>query len=44
MGKLRIHQKCNGEPETDIDLSHLPNGVYHVKAVGYNSIRVVKNE
>jgi hypothetical protein len=44
VGKLIINQKCNGETETNINLSHLPNGVYHVKAVGYNSIRVVKNE
>jgi hypothetical protein len=42
VGKLVISQKCNGEIETNIDLSHLPNGVYHVKAAGYNAIKVVK--
>jgi hypothetical protein len=44
VGKLAINQKCNGETETNIDLSNLPNGVYHVKAMGYNSVKVVKNE
>jgi hypothetical protein len=43
VGKLVIQQKCNGETETNIDLSNLPNGVYHVKAAGYNSVKVVKN-
>jgi hypothetical protein len=43
VGKLMINQKCNGETETNIDLSNLPNGVYHVKALGYTSIKVVKN-
>jgi hypothetical protein len=43
VGKLVVNQKCNGETETNIDLSNLPNGVYHVKAAGYNSIKVVKN-
>ena len=43
VGKLVINQKCHGETETNIDLSHLPNGVYHVKAAGYNAIKVVKN-
>jgi hypothetical protein len=43
VGKLVINQKCNGETETNIDLSNLPNGVYHVKAVGCHSIKVVKN-
>jgi hypothetical protein len=43
VGKLVIKHKCNGQTETNIDLSHLPNGVYHVKAAGYNSIKVVKN-
>jgi hypothetical protein len=43
VGKLVINQKCAGETETNIDLSNLPNGVYHVKAVGYNSVKVVKN-
>jgi hypothetical protein len=44
VGKLVINQKCHGETETNINLSHLPNGVYHVKAMGYNSIKVVKND
>jgi hypothetical protein len=44
VGKLMINQKCHGETETNIDLSNLPNGVYHVKAAGYNSIKVVKND
>jgi hypothetical protein len=44
VGKLLINQICEGETETNIDLSNLPNGVYHVKAVGYNSIKVVKND
>jgi hypothetical protein len=43
VGELVINQKCAGETETNIDLSNLPNGVYHVKAVGYNSVKVVKN-
>ncbi len=43
MGKLAIDQKCAGETETNIDLSYLPNGVYHVKAAGYNAVKVVKN-
>lgn len=43
VGKLVINQVCEGEPETHIDLSNWPNGVYHIKAVGYNSIKVVKN-
>ncbi len=43
VGKLVVNQSCEGEPETNIDLSNLPNGVYHVKAAGYNSIKVVKN-
>jgi hypothetical protein len=44
VGKLVINQKCHSETETNINLSHLPNGVYHVKAAGYNSIKVVKND
>jgi hypothetical protein len=44
VGKLIINQKCNGETETNINLSHLPNGVYHVKAAGYQSVKVVKND
>ncbi|MBK9300753.1 MAG: T9SS type A sorting domain-containing protein [Bacteroidetes bacterium] len=44
LGKLVINQKCHGETETNIDLSHLPNGVYHVKAAGYQSVKVVKND
>ena len=43
VGKLVINQKCNGETETNIDLSNLPNGVYHVKAAGYHSIKIIKN-
>jgi hypothetical protein len=43
VGKLVINQKCNGETETNIDLSNLPNGVYHVKAAGYHSVKVIKN-
>jgi hypothetical protein len=43
VGKLVIQQKCNGETETNIDLSNLPNGVYHVKAAGYQSVKVIKN-
>jgi hypothetical protein len=43
VGKLVINQKCTGETETNIDLGNLPNGVYHVKALGYTSIKVVKN-
>jgi hypothetical protein len=43
VGKLVINQKCAGETETNIDLGNLPNGVYHVKALGYTSIKVVKN-
>ncbi len=44
VGKLVVNQSCEGETETNIDLSNLPNGVYHVKAVGYNSIKVIKKE
>lgn len=43
MGKLVIDQKCAGETETNIDLSYLSNGVYHVKAAGHNAIKVLKN-
>ncbi|MBK9482356.1 MAG: hypothetical protein IPO02_10345 [Bacteroidetes bacterium] len=43
VGKLIINQKCQDETETNIDLTHLPNGVYHVKAAGYQSIKVIKN-
>jgi hypothetical protein len=43
LGKLLIHQKCAEQTSSDINLSHLPNGVYQVKAKGYNSIKVVKN-
>jgi hypothetical protein len=43
VGKLVINQKCAGETETNIDLGNLPNGVYHVKAEGYHSIKVVKS-
>ncbi len=43
VGKLVVNQPSAGETETNIDLSNLPNGVYHVKAAGYNSIKVVKN-
>jgi hypothetical protein len=43
VGKLVINQKCNGEIETNIDLRNLPNGVYHVKAAGYHSVKVVKS-
>jgi uncharacterized delta-60 repeat protein len=44
VGKLVINQKCEGETETNIDLSNFPNGVYHVKAVGYESVKVTKSE
>jgi hypothetical protein len=44
VGKLVINQKCNGETETNIDLSNLPNGVYHVKAAGYQSMKVLKTD
>jgi hypothetical protein len=43
VGKLVINQICIGETETNIDLSYLPNGVYHVKAAGYQSVKVLKN-
>jgi hypothetical protein len=43
VGKLIVNQKCEGETETNIDLSNLPNGVYLVKAAGYNSVKVIKN-
>ncbi len=43
VGKIIINQKCQDETETNIDLTHLPNGVYHVKAAGYQSIKVIKN-
>ncbi|MCC7029450.1 MAG: T9SS type A sorting domain-containing protein, partial [Chitinophagaceae bacterium] len=43
VGKLVINQKCNGETETNIDLSTLPYGVYHVKAAGSHSVKVVKS-
>ncbi|MBK8329467.1 MAG: T9SS type A sorting domain-containing protein [Bacteroidetes bacterium] len=43
VGKLLIQHHCESETISDIDLSQLPNGVYHVKVKGYNSIKVVKN-
>ncbi|MBK7588810.1 MAG: T9SS type A sorting domain-containing protein [Bacteroidetes bacterium] len=44
VGKLLIKHKCNGQTETNIDLSNLPNGLYYVKPNYYNSIKVFKNE
>lgn len=43
VGKLIIQQNCQGQSSSDINLSHLPNGVYHVKVEGYNSIKVIKD-
>ncbi len=42
-GKLVVQQKCQGQSSSDVNLSHLPNGVYHVKVDGYNSIKVIKD-
>ncbi|MBK6820846.1 MAG: T9SS type A sorting domain-containing protein [Bacteroidetes bacterium] len=44
VGKLLIKHKCNGQIETNIDMSHLPNGLYYVKPNYYNTIKVFKNE
>ena len=43
VGKMIIQYNCEGQSTSNIDLSNLPNGVYHVKAAGYNSIKLIKN-
>lgn len=44
VGKLLINHHCEGELASDIDLSSLANGIYYVKAIGYQSIKLIKND
>jgi hypothetical protein len=44
VGKLLINHHCEGEFASDIDLSSLANGIYYVKAIGYQSIKLIKND
>lgn len=44
VGKMLINHHCEGEFASDIDLSSLANGIYYVKAIGYQSIKLIKND
>ena len=41
---MRDYHHCEGEFASDIDLSSLANGIYYVKAIGYQSIKLIKND